>query len=125
LVKTRYDGCLFEHGPDNFSIYSLRKGLKVAVIMSSGVVDLVDSRSAENIFRRGDQSNCLIVDKHTEIYRLAGSIEKKDLEDLADGKNSIEFQRISKIKNWLVKVRNLRITFKNRLSALFNRLHFF
>ena len=40
-----------------------------------------------NIFRRGDQSNVLVLDRHTEIYRLASATDKTRLSNQADGVN--------------------------------------
>lgn len=40
----------------------------------------------KNIFRRGDQSSCLVFDRHSDIYRDASPEEKLRLEKAADGK---------------------------------------
>lgn len=41
-------------------------------------------RTGQNIFRRGDQSNVLVYDKHTDAYRDADAAEKNRLEAMAD-----------------------------------------
>jgi hypothetical protein len=42
-------------------------------------------RKPENIFRRGDQSNLLVWDRHTEIFAKASEEERAKLAKLSDG----------------------------------------
>jgi hypothetical protein len=45
-----------------------------------------DWRKPPNIFRRGDQSNCLLFDHHCDTYAAASQEERARLEAMADGK---------------------------------------
>lgn len=40
----------------------------------------------KNIFRRGDQSSCLVFDRHSDLYRDAAIVQKRLLEKAADGR---------------------------------------
>lgn len=50
----------------------------------SGVYPPREYRSRPNIFRRGDQSNCIVWDRHCDLYFSADQKEKTVLEALAD-----------------------------------------
>lgn len=49
-----------------------------------GIYFMKDWRMPVNIFRRGNQSNCLVLDRHCEIYANSTPEEKAVLERLAD-----------------------------------------
>lgn len=48
------------------------------------VVDRPHWRTPENIFRRGDQSNCLVWDQHVDVYRVSHYHERLKLAQMAD-----------------------------------------
>lgn len=83
--QTRDEACAFEAGNDNFSLWAYRKGYASLLVAGDGVYTLKRWRTAENIFRRGDQTNCLVWDRHTDVYRDSEPIGKKCLEYQADG----------------------------------------
>lgn len=97
-TRSRYDACLFEHSPKNFSLWALQQGFPVRVILRRGSLSLAESRQEENIFRRGAQENLIINDRHTLIYSQADVDEKLHLERLADGLIPEDFVFRNRIK---------------------------
>lgn len=86
-VTDRGQCCLFEHGPANFSLWSEGAGYPVMLVTGDRACwQRADWRKPPNIFRRGDQSNVLVRDRHTDLYAAAHTLQKADLERLADGK---------------------------------------
>lgn len=76
----------FESGPNNFTLWANRAGYPTMMVTEHEVLPMEDWRKPPNIFRRGDQSNCLVWDRHTKIYAEADSVEKARLEKSANGK---------------------------------------
>lgn len=74
-----------EAGPDNISLWAERAGYPVILVTADGRYYRDGWRIRPNIFRRGDQTNCLIFDRHTDIYERSSPEEKRRLERLADG----------------------------------------
>lgn len=85
VVDTTEKACAFEAGPENFSLRSIKSGYSVMLVTGDGCYQRQDWRKPDNIFRRGNQSNCLIWDKHTDIYFKASKNEREALSRLADG----------------------------------------
>jgi hypothetical protein len=90
-VKSREDTYRFEvfgFPPENinFTQWVRNKGLQTRLVTWDGVYDLPDWRKPDNIFRRGDQSNLIVKDRHTEAYSVSDTEGKARLEGLADGK---------------------------------------
>lgn len=84
-VKTRGDCCLFEHGPNNFSLWAFRRGFPSLMVTADGQTwPKSQWRKPPNIFRRGDQSNMLVWDRHSDIYKEADESNKHRLERDAD-----------------------------------------
>lgn len=83
-IDTRDKCCSFESRPGNFTWWALGHGFKAMMVTESGCFDIRDCRKPDNIFRRGDQSNCLTWDRHNDIYFAANDEEKKRLAKLAD-----------------------------------------
>ena len=69
----------------NFSLWALENQFPVLLVTASEVCQIQQWRTPPNIFRRGDQSNVLVWDRHTEIYAKASDEEKRILEQSADG----------------------------------------
>lgn len=84
VVNCRSKTCLFEAGPNNFALFALANGVPAKLVAANGVYDLPEWRKPDNIFRRGDQTNCLVWDRHTDIYAHATETEKRALERDAD-----------------------------------------
>lgn len=100
-VRCRYDACVFEHSPKNFSLWALRNGYAVYVVIRSGAYKLLESRRGKNIFRRGTQEDLLIRDRHSIIYDGAEDSARLQLEKLADGEIGINFVYLSKIDRFI------------------------
>jgi hypothetical protein len=80
------ESCLeFEHGSNNFSLWAKQQGHPVKLVTESACYDLPEWRKPINGFRNGDQSNCLVWDRHTLLYAESAPEEKPRLERLADG----------------------------------------
>lgn len=90
-VQTREDTYRFEsmgwpNGTPNFTQWVRARGQKTMLVTWDGVYDLPQWRDPPNIFRRGDQSNLIIKDRHCEAYEVSNAAGKQMLERLADGK---------------------------------------
>lgn len=69
----------------SFSNWMAEQGKPVLMVNAEGCYVRDEWRKPDNIFRRGDQSNCLIRDRHWDIYQAASEAEKRTLEHLANG----------------------------------------
>ncbi len=76
----------FEHeaGENSLSTWCLDQGFGAWVVTPEKTVPLLESRSLENVFRKGDQSNIWIFDKHTELFERASREEREALTSRAD-----------------------------------------
>jgi hypothetical protein len=124
-VRCRYDACVFEHSPKNFSLWALNKGLFVGVVSGSGITPLLGSRDGSNIFRRGSQEDLLIKDRHTIIYDKAGPSEREYLGKLADGIIVNDFKFLSRIDHFTARhtpLEKLRTFFSPKIKRLIRPL---
>lgn len=80
----REDSVRFESGSNSITAWAERAGYPCILVSADGRYYKPNWRTPENIFRRGDQSNCLIRDRHTDLYRDADPNTKKHLEHAAD-----------------------------------------
>ena len=115
-VDSRYDACVFEHSPKNFSQWVMSKGFRVRVVMCSGSYPLAESRQGKDIFRRGTQEDLVINDRHTLIYKQASSAERQILEQVADGKIAVNFNYESNLKQFVTTNLFLKYVFKQALK---------
>jgi hypothetical protein len=85
-VKDREACNQFEAGPNSFTSYALSKNVPTFLMTWDAAYELKDWRrpDLQNIFRRGDQSNVMVWDRHTEIYNDSTSTERARLERYAD-----------------------------------------
>lgn len=83
-ITNRGDGCMFEASPNSITSWAERTGYPTILVSGDGRYYKCDWRKGANIFRRGDQSNCLIFDRHTDLYRDADPHTKQILEHDAD-----------------------------------------
>lgn len=85
-VGDRQGAELFEAGPENFSLWAISQSYPCCLVTSEGeMLCKRDWRNARNIFRRGDQTNCLVWDRHTEVYEKSSKGYKAVLSKMADG----------------------------------------
>lgn len=68
----------------NFTLWVRAKGWQTRLVTWDGDYDLPDWRKPDNIFRRGDQSNLIVRDRHAKYYEDSDADNKKVLERLAD-----------------------------------------
>jgi hypothetical protein len=116
-VRCRYDACVFEHSPTNFSLWALGKGLPVFVVMLSGVYKLSESRLQSGSFRRGKQENLLIKDRHTIIFKTAPDDQRELLTKLADGDIANPFIYLNRIEHFIARHAALQ-NFRNFVASL-------
>lgn len=76
----------FETGAGSIAEFTIASKMPCKMVTWEGSYDRSHWRDPENIFRRGDQSNCMIRDRHTDIYAEATPEEQARLARLADGK---------------------------------------
>lgn len=79
--RQRYD---FEHGPNAFWKITLAGGYPVKLVTWDEILDWQQWRTPRNIFRRGDQSNCLIYWHHHMKYATASPVTKAIMERHTD-----------------------------------------
>lgn len=91
-VQTREDTYRFESmgwpdGMPNVTQWARQQmGYKTMLVTWDGCYEPADWRNPPNIFRRGDQSNCIVKDRHCDYYANSGEVGKRQLELLAEGK---------------------------------------
>lgn len=83
-VKTKADRYKFEHGENSFWKTVSEQAYPVKLVTWDGEYDWRDWRKPANIFRRGDQSNCLMGWRLTQEYDRAPEKEKRLLEKHSD-----------------------------------------
>ena len=91
-VNTKPERYEFEHGRDALWRRVARQGLPAMLVTWDGEYEWLDWRRPENIYRRGDQSNCLTFYKHSAIFGTADSELRKILSGHADVLTDPEFQ---------------------------------
>lgn len=80
LIQSRDHTFLVETGDWNITRWVKQNGGEARMATWDGLWDMDDWRKPANIYRRGDQSNCLVWDRHTELYAKADARRKFDLE---------------------------------------------
>lgn len=83
-VHDRGDTYRFESLQWNFTTWAGDQGYPVKLVTWDGVYDEKDWRRPPDIFRRGDQSNCLTWDRHTDWFMGGGFDERTRLAGLSD-----------------------------------------
>lgn len=82
----QFESMGFPNGTPNFTQWARKQGFQTRLITWDGSYDLPDWRKPDNIFRRGDQSNLIVVDRHCSAYEVSDAEGKAKLAGLADGK---------------------------------------
>jgi hypothetical protein len=82
----------FEVGHNSLTALTLKAGMPCVLVAWDGFYFRDEWRKPPHIFRRGDQSNCLIYDRHHELYESSSAKEKIQLSRIADG-DKLEFYR--------------------------------
>ena len=86
LVNCREKTYAFEclAGKENFTMWCARNGYTPRLVTWDGCYEIADWRKPPNIFRRGDQSNILVKDRHVDTYEASSPEGKVALENMAD-----------------------------------------
>lgn len=84
-INGRKDAPSFETGPKSITCFVNALQMPCLQVRWDGIDQPQDWRKPENIFRRGNQEQCLVFDRHTDLYRDASEEEKIKLAKLADG----------------------------------------
>jgi hypothetical protein len=84
-VRDRGGTWTFESREWNISRQYVNEGKPSMLVTWDGEYSFPDWRKPDNIFRRGDQSNILVLDRHTEIFKHASDEERERLSKLSDG----------------------------------------
>lgn len=82
---TRHDAGQFEFGTDNFSLWADRAEYPVCLVTEHACYDIFSWRKPKNGFRSGNQKDCLVFDRHTELWAKADGNEKVRLTRIANG----------------------------------------
>lgn len=93
----------FEVGSNSLTAMATRQGLPCILVTWDGFYLRDEWRKAPNIYRRGDQSNCLIFDRHHDIYDASTPTQRVRLARIADG-NKWEYYRSGiqrRMERWL------------------------
>lgn len=83
-VNSRDDSFRFESGEWNIANWCEAQGYQARLVTWDGCWERKDWRTPPNLFRRGDQSNCIVWDRHNEIF-AANPGAHAHLEGLANG----------------------------------------
>lgn len=87
-IEKREDGWWTEIGNDekgNLTEWFEKQELPARVVTWQGSFDRSDWFRQTNGFRHGDQSECLVFDRHTDIFHFASDEDKTRLHDLTYG----------------------------------------
>lgn len=79
--RERYD---FEHGPDAFWMQMAAAGYSVKLVTFSGEYDWPDWRKPQNIYCRGDQSNCVMWFRMNQEFNRMNPGQKQFMSNLSD-----------------------------------------
>jgi hypothetical protein len=93
----------FELGKTSLAAIAAGQNLPIVLVTWDGFYTQDEWRKAPDIFRRGDQGNCLIFDRHHEIYESSSPKEKIQLGKIADG-NKFEYYRCAirgRLESWV------------------------
>lgn len=77
-------GIPFESGSWGFTDWIISRKRPALLVTRDRCYVKPDWRTAPNIFRRGDQSNCLVWDRHTDLFKEADWTEKCRLSAASD-----------------------------------------
>ncbi len=84
-IATRLESYKFESGEWSFTGWLHSQNLPALMVTWDGELAQSDWRKPPNIFRRGDQSNMVVWDRHTKVYADANDADRKQFARMADG----------------------------------------
>ena len=77
----------FEHGRRSITQLLRMYGFAVKLVTASEVLDISEWRTPDAGFRKGDQSECIVRDRHTDVFDRADPDTRTLLTRAADGRN--------------------------------------
>lgn len=83
-VVTKEERYAFEHGYNSLWLTVLNAGLPALLVTWCGEYNWWHWRLPNNVYRRGDQSNCLTYFKHTDLFDIASPADREGMSALAD-----------------------------------------
>jgi len=86
IIDTRQKTFRAESGDLSITAWYEAQGKPRIMVACDGCYAQSDWRKPSNIFRRGDQSNCFVRDRHTDLWDDSSPERKQELSDWADGK---------------------------------------
>lgn len=98
-VRTKAERYAFEHGSVALWKLALKSGIKVRLATWDGEYEWFDWRKPPNIYRRGDQSNCITYFRHSTNFGNANPKTKLLMSQLADTLTDPEFIRLMDAPN--------------------------
>lgn len=84
-IVNRENGFEFESGLWNVSSWATSVGLQSRLVTWESSYSASMWRTPRNIFRRGDQSNCLVFDRHHDIFFSSSRLKRARLAFSANG----------------------------------------
>ena len=84
IADDRTTAVEFESGENSLTLWALRVGRPAIMVAADGFYSLPEWRKPDNIFRRGNQKNCLVWDRHTDVYAAADEATKLELEQASN-----------------------------------------
>ena len=87
-VDTRQKTCLAESCQGGLTSWAIQAGFPVFLVTESGTFNPKNWREPCDVFRKGDQTNCLVWDRHADIYISSDYPTRKYLERMANGEQS-------------------------------------
>lgn len=85
LIDSREKCLRFECGDWNFTRWFEERGEPAFLVTWDGCYRQAEFRSPPNVFRKGDQSNLLIRDRHMDVYEQSDRQRRTELEVYANG----------------------------------------
>lgn len=90
FVNSRPDACRAESGDWNLTRWFADQRKRTLMVTWDGELEVQDWRKPDNIFRRGDQSNCLVWDRHTKVYAEEATPQyRRELQNSAQGVHGV------------------------------------
>lgn len=100
-VENREQAFDFEYRRHCFSQSLYTRGVPCRVVTWKASEDRPCWRRGENIYRRGHQRDCLVLDRHCDVFSASQFPERQILAQLADGRRCIWGKAYLHLRNWL------------------------
>lgn len=92
----QFESMGFPHTP-NFTMWTKLQGYATMLVSLYGAFGMSEWREPANIFRRGNQSACLVKDRHADAYDASDEAGKRKLEELAGLADPVKQAHLDKV----------------------------